>query len=486
MNKTNIRGLYRSLYFKIFVSFLAICVLFFVGLGIFWNYYFSDYFYKDKKELLHSRFEEVSQLLDSYQDGSISTRELRITMRLVARSINGHIWLVDKRGIILTGSTEMEGVMLPKPMDFMFIEGMKGKSGFEVFSPWPSETNPRNLFAYYAPLQFSGQPILAFLQIPAGDINEGISTVRFNILLPLLFSLIAVGVILYFISRRLAKPLQQMNTAALELAKGDFSTRVPVQTHDEVGQLAASFNFMVDQLENWEGARQEFLTNVSHELRSPLTTLRGFIVAMNDGVIPQERYSHYLQICDLEVQRLQRLVNELLDLARIQNGADSFQMQPVKIRHKMEEVLELLKDPIAEQGITLTLVVPPPQYDEVEVYLDPDRFAQIIHNLIYNAIHFTPSGGKLTIALEVTSSDAILYIQDTGRGMTEAELARIWERFYKADESRSTRPDGGTGTGLGLTIVKHLVNGMKGTISVQSRVGEGSEFRIVFPVMMKR
>ena len=181
-----------------------------------------------------------------------------------------------------------------------------------------------NLFAYYAPYQLNEQPMVIILHFPAGDIREVISAVRLNIMLPLLFSLIAVGFILFIVSRKLAGPLQQMNRAALELAHGDFKTRVPVTSQDEVGQLARSFNFMVEKLEEWEGTRQEFLTNVSHELRSPLTTLRGFIVAMNDHIIPQEKYPHYLHICDQEVQRLQRLVSDLLDLAQIQNGVDVF------------------------------------------------------------------------------------------------------------------------------------------------------------------
>jgi signal transduction histidine kinase len=481
--KNGIRGLYRSLYLKIFLSFLATCVLFFVGLGLFWNYYFTDLFYKDKKDLLQSRYTEVSRLLNSYQDGSISTRELRITIRLVARSINGQVLLVDEKGSVMNGSSDFEGASVPHFLDNLFINGMKGNTGFEMAKPPGTTNNLKNFFVFYAPSQLNGQPILVFLQVPAGEISEAIAAVRLNILVPLLFSLLAVGVILYIISRKLAKPLQQMNRAALELASGDFSTRVPVTTHDEVGQLASSFNFMVDQLEHWESTRQEFLANVSHELRSPLTTLRGFIIAMNDRVIPEEKYSHYLQLCDYEVQRLQRLVSDLLDLARIQNGADSFRMQPVNLRESLEAVLELLRSPIEQRNLSLRIQVPLPELDPIWVYLDPDRFAQIIQNLVYNAIQFTPPGGEITLAFEANDDEAILYVRDTGVGMAAEELARIWDRFYKAEESRTLRTDGGTGTGLGLTIVKHLISGMNGTIEVQSRVGEGTEFRMVFPRM---
>jgi signal transduction histidine kinase len=479
MLKSRFIILFRSLYMKIFLSFLATCVLFFVGLGLFWNYYFTGLFYKDKMVLLEQRNAEVSRLLTSFQEGSITTRELRITIRLVARSINGQVWLTDAKGMILNGSSEKEGSAIPKSMDSMFIDGMKGKSGYEMVSPRPGGANKENIFTYYAPSQLNNQPIVVFIQVSAGEISEAISAVRVNILVPLLFSLLAVGVILYIISRKLASPLQQMNKAALELASGDFTTRVTINSHDEVGQLAESFNFMVDQLEQWEGTRQEFLANISHELRSPLTTLRGFIVGMNDKVIPEDKYSHYLRLCDYEVQRLQRLVNDLLDLARIQNGSDVFRLRPVDVKEKMEEVLELLKTPIAQKELVLQIVVPSPEQEPIKAYLDPDRFAQILQNLVYNAIQFTPQGGSLIVALEASSEEAIVYVSDTGVGMMEEELARIWERFYKADESRRTRDVGGTG--LGLTIVKHLVNGMGGSIGVRSRIGEGTEFQIRFP-----
>ncbi|WP_248925541.1 sensor histidine kinase [Paenibacillus hamazuiensis] len=473
-----LRRWFGSLYIKIFLSFLATCVLFFIGLAVFWNYYFTDLFYKDKKDLLQARSAEVSKLLPNYQEGTISIRELRFGIRIVARSINGHVWLVDEKGNIMNGSSEKEGTMIPKQMDPLFIDGLKGHTGFTV-SGYRFDDSQKDTLTYYAPERFNGHPIVVFFHVPAVEISEAIAAVRLNIMMPILFSLLAVGLILYILSRKLAGPLQQMNRAAIELANGDFTTRVPVNSTDEIGQLAQSFNFMVDQLQSWEDNRQEFLANVSHELRSPLTTLRGLIVAMNDKVVPEDKYSHYLKICEYEVQRLQRLVSDLLDLARIQNGVDVFRTRPVVIKEKIQEVLDVIHTRIEEKQLDLHVSLLDGEFGPLTADLDPDRFAQVMQNLLYNAIQFTSSGQRIDVLLYEEGDGAVIVVRDTGIGMREEDLARIWERFYKAEQSRTPSSEG---TGLGLTIVKHLVGGMGGNVSVRSAVGEGTEFTLRFPL----
>lgn len=475
-----IRRWLRSLYVQIFLSFLATCVLFFGGLAVFWNYYFTDYFYKGKKELLTARAAEVEKLLPSFQEGTMSIRELRFGIRLIARSINGMVWLVDAKGTVLNGSSSAEGLRIPPLVEPMFAEGLQGHSGFTATqNPFDSRSR-EGLLVHYSQARLDGEPVVVLLSMPAVELSETITAVRWNILVPLLFSLVAVGLVLFILSRRLAGPLQRMNKAALEVAGGDFSTRVPIASNEEIGELARSFNLMIDQLEQWEWSRQEFLTNVSHELRSPLTTLRGLITGMMDKVIPPSKYDHYLSICNEEVQRLQRLVNDLLDLARIQNGVDVFRLRPVLLNTQMSEALEIIRKPAADKQIALSALIPPEGEQPLVCELDPDRFVQILQNLLYNAIRFTPPEGGVTVELRREGQEAVVYVRDTGIGMSEEELKRIWDRFYKAQASRTTAD--ADGTGLGLTIVKHLVGGMGGHIAVESRLGGGTEFRVAFPL----
>ncbi|MEC0248677.1 HAMP domain-containing sensor histidine kinase [Paenibacillus chitinolyticus] len=476
------RGRFGSLYLRVFLLFLAVCVLFFVGLALFWNMYFQNFFYKDKQEFLKKGYVEVTKLLAPFQEGTLSTRELRMATRIVARGVNGRIFLVDGKGVILNGSTEYETFKLPPTLEKSLGSGLEGKSGF-LFDEPPSERRPGDkrpmdtLLTYYAPAQIGGETIVVFLQVPVAEIRQTISVIRLIILLPLLFSLLAVGLLLYFISRRMTAPLKQMNELASAIEQGDLSLRVPVTSKDEVGELAESFNRVVDRLQEWEGTRQEFLAQVSHELRSPLTSLRGLISAMRDGIIEPDKYGHYFRICESEVRRLERLVQELLDLARIQNGAGLRELKPVDMVAQTGEVLDVMREIFARKRLELAERVDVPAGEGLFASLDADRYAQIVHNLLYNAVQFTPEGGAVKVRLERKADKAVLTVSDTGIGMTAEETQRIWEKFHKVDRTR-----GGTteGVGLGLTIVKHLVEAMNGRITVQSRPGEGTSFYVEF------
>lgn len=483
----------RSLYLKLFLSFLATCVLFFIGLALFWNHYFAELFYKDKKQLLIDRSADLVQVVKSVQEGSLSSRELRFSMRLISRSFNGQIWIIDNQGIVLYSSDPVvEGQTIPKMLETAMAKALKNNSDFFVehvspFRPARPEEQARigtSYLIYYMPLTVNGQNSVVFFHTPVEDITEVITAVRWNIWVPLLFSLAAVGLILFIMSRKLAGPLREMNRASLALAERNFSIRVPEGKDDEVGQLAQSFNFMISELERWEDTRQEFLANVSHELRSPLSALRGMIVAMKDDVIPVEKRPHYLQICDSEVQRLGRLVDELLDLARIQNGSDVYRFTRVDPVSQSKEVIDLLAPVIKSKGLEFEVWIREGDRegeDRLCALLDPDRYAQILTNLLHNAMKFTPEGNRITVRMQVLAEEFRLSISDTGVGMSEEEMKRIWDRFYKADPSRSGK-DGG-GTGLGLTIAKHLVNGMNGQISVKSRPGLGTTFTLTFPLI---
>lgn len=488
-----IKKLRQSLYLKLFLSFLATCVLFFVILALFWSSHFSDLVYRDKRQLLMDRSEDMVQIVENWQEESLSSRELRFAVRLISRSFNGQIWIVDNRGrIFLSNDMMREGQSIPDNLQPALAKALSNNSDFLIGQlPVPeagrqpnNPAPPDSFLTYYMPVMLNGSLMAVFFHTPVEDITDVIAAMRWNIWVPLLFCLLAVGIILYIISRKLAGPLREMNRASLALAADrNFSIRVPEGAEDEVGQLAKSFNFMMEELGSWEDSRQEFLANVSHELRSPLAALRGMIVAMKDHVIPEEQRPHYLEICDSEVQRLGRLVDELLDLARIQNSSDVYDFSVIQAVDKTCEVIELLAPVMKSKGLLFKLETDEAIRNQAWVRLDPDRYAQILNNLLHNAIKFTPEGKLITVRTQIIAKQFEIVVSDTGKGMTMEETRRIWDRFYKADHSRSGAVGGGTG--LGLTIVKHLVSGMNGHISVHSKPGSGTSFTVRFPICNK-
>lgn len=279
------------------------------------------------------------------------------------------------------------------------------------------------------------------------------------------------------ITRSVTRPLGTMAKAAEAIARGDYNQRVLQEGPDEVQRVAGSFNSMADQVQASQQAQRDFVANVSHDLKTPLTAISGWSQALLDGAAeaPEERHRAAETIHD-EAGRMARLVNELLDLARIESG----QMQMATHRVDLSEVLtDVHRSQLPRaraKGIDLQLDAA----NEMVVRGDPDRLIQIFTNLADNALAYTPGGG--TVRLATRSSDGWVegIVTDTGPGIPAEELPRVFERFYRLEKSRARGGDG-RGSGLGLAIVHELVTAHGGRISVSSEVGRGSAFVVRLP-----
>ncbi len=281
--------------------------------------------------------------------------------------------------------------------------------------------------------------------------------------------LIAV-VILYFITRQITLPLNEMALAARSYSKGDFSRRITVTPEGELGALAATFNQMAENLNKLEITRREFIADVSHELRTPMTTIGGFIDGILDGTIPPELEQKYLLLVSEEVRRLSRMVNNLLDVAKIQSGEITYRMEPFNLTEVTHRVMLTMEDRLKEKGLKTTLNLP-----EQEVFAIGDRDAiyRVIYNLADNAMKFTPAEGEITLSLYRQGNKLRFSVKNTGQGIPEAEVGKIFERFYKTDKSRG---ENRKGIGLGLYMVKSIINAHHEDIFVASREGAFAEF----------
>ena len=275
-----------------------------------------------------------------------------------------------------------------------------------------------------------------------------------------------------FLSRRILAPVESLSTAARALARGDFSRRVEVRSKDEVGQLARTFNSMASELAATEELRRTLVADVAHELRTPLSNIRGYLEAMRDGMLSADKAT--LGSMHEEVLLLTRLIEDLQQLALAESGQLRLDIKPCDLSQLVMSAVAGLQPQIEPKGINITTDVG----GGTMVQADPERIGQVLRNLLANAANYTSSGGNIRISVLQSSDEIRVEVQDTGTGIPEEELPFVFERFYRVDKSRS-RATGGVG--LGLTIAKRLVEAHGGKINVESREGLGSTFTFVIP-----
>jgi signal transduction histidine kinase len=298
----------------------------------------------------------------------------------------------------------------------------------------------------------------------------------------------------YTLSRSISGPLRQMTKAAREMARGRFAERVPETGPGEVGELARSLNHLAAEAGKVEEMRREFVANVSHELKTPLTAIRGFVEPLIDGTVTVEDRAgalRYLEVIRDETLRLSRLIDDLLDLSRLEAGKERLSMEQVDMGGLARGVLERLDPLFAAKGVEREVVVSP---ETPPALGDGERLTQVLTNLLTNAIRHTPSGGKVTVEVSPETADARgadahgvapavrmvrVAVHDSGEGIAPDELALIWERFHKADRSHQ-RTD--AGTGLGLPISRRLVEAHGGRAWAESAgPGRGATFVFLIP-----
>lgn len=280
----------------------------------------------------------------------------------------------------------------------------------------------------------------------------------------------AAGLLVFFLTRHMTRPLTIMAQAAGSMAQGDFKARAPEEGTQEIRELARAFNQMADQLASLEQSRRDFVANVSHELRSPITSIQGFAQGMLDGTIPQADHEKYLQVVVDETHRLSKLIAGLLNLSRMENEETSLAYSDFDVNETARRVIISRINPIDEKQLEVNADFDP---DPCFVHADADQIEQVIINLLDNAIKFTPQGGTITITTRENGSQVLLRVKDNGVGILPADAPHIFDRFYKADKAHTV----GKGTGLGLAICRRIMEKHGQQIRLVSGEG-GAEFEI--------
>ena len=312
-----------------------------------------------------------------------------------------------------------------------------------------------------------------------GGMMESVSqafgrTLLYSLLLAALMATATAATTGLFVARRITSPVRRMLEATRRISAGRYDERVPTGGDDEFGALSESFNAMAATLEETEQRRREFITDISHELRTPLSTLEGYMEGVMDGVVEPSEETWTLLYA--ETERMRRLVDDLGGLARAEAGRLDLHVAPASPEELVGRAVEGMIPLYAEKGVRLESAIPA---ETPPVLADSDRVVQVLTNLLSNALRHTPGGGHVTAGAETQKGRVLFRVSDTGEGIATDHLPHVFERFYRADRSRS-RESGGAG--LGLAISKALVEAMGGEMWAESEgQGRGAAFSFTLP-----
>ncbi len=472
----------RSYYFKNFITVAALVLLSFVILSAAFVLTGRNYALRERRETIESNVIELSRLASAYtQDGSLEDWNFRITLSTVARSTGNLCFVTDADGTVRTCSdAEPNCAHVGKAVPAPILESLREKnyfSGLTSLGALCAETG----YVAALPILSPGNAVsgYVFAMSSVSGVVEAWRSIMNIFLIMTLIILIAALVIGYFSAKLRARPINEMADAALKFAHGDFSARVSAgDRDDEIGALADSFNQMAESLQQSEQRRSDFIANVAHELKTPMTTISGFADGILDGTIPYEKQAHYLETISSETKRLNRLVRSMLELSRMESGS------PAELRSRSFDAAEVLAQAlllferrINDKRLDVDALLPE---DPMIVCGDRDAISQVMYNLLENAVKFSDPGSVLGVSLFKQGGKAYVSVKNHGPTIPEEELPLIFDRFHKTDKSRSVDRDG---YGLGLYIVKTILGNHGEDIAVTSRDGV-TEF--VFSLTLKK
>jgi len=473
--------MYKSVFTKYLSVVTLVVVVGFLAMTLLQAFLSADALAEEKRQLLQenaysiAHHTEVVATATETVKGELVYRvdynRLRPLLGILTEAIDSTVTVTDGNGhpLIQTGKEGLLGTAVPMKIlsrvDEPFYEvGMLGG-------------------ALDRPHYVAGMPIrvnehilgYVFLYTPTSNMME-ILGANFRIyLMSVLGALFVSFCVLWLFTYRLARPLRQMAVVTRRFAGGDFSARVKIKGKDEVAQLGEALNHMAVSLSSVETMRRSFVANISHELKTPMTTIAGFVDGILDGTVPADKQKHYLKIVSDEVKRLSRLVRSMLDLSRIDSGELKMTRVRLDLTEAMCSVLVSSEPRIQKKRLNITGLE---ESRKAEIDGDYDLMSQVLYNLLDNAIKFTNEGGDIDIRITCEQGRVYVAMRNTGEGIPSDELPQIFEWYYKSDRSRSLDKNG---LGLGLYIVMTVIRLHGGEITVRSVEGEFTEFRFWLP-----
>lgn len=455
----------KSLYVRVVLTFVAI-VLISGTLGFLLA---NEYYQRNLRAYNEQKItSNGQQMIDLYEHKS--TLDLPAFMTHVA-NLNFQLHLVDENGAVSQFGApfrdqQIEPAIVQKVLAGETYRGITEEQ-HGLFVTGFFENTLKNSIGL--PLIAEGKKYALFVR-PNIEQQFGEVHIIFALLLAAMFMLSLILILIF--TRYLVKPIEKLSHATKKLAEGQYDIHLDISRRDEIGDLAMHFARMTESLKQLDEMRQEFVSNVSHEIQSPLTSIQGFSQAIRSGGVTNEQRETYLTIIEAESRRLSSLSKQLLTLASLDKETGLYEPTRFRLDEQIRQVLLVLQHQWQQKKLAMELTLP-----ETFIVGDKQQLNQVWMNLLANSIKFTPTAGSIYIAVQ-KDTQIVVTIRDTGVGMSEEEQAHVFDRFYKGDKSRNREA---TGSGLGLSIVLKILQVAKGSIHIQSRIGEGTTVTVSLP-----
>jgi signal transduction histidine kinase len=420
---------------------------------------------------------QINQLAAQYSN-SLSSPEDLDSLHAVAKLTKTEICIINREGKILFTSNDKvfhQDVQIEREL----VEAAYSKKDVQI--EYHNTTNKLTYFVTGKPLYLTNQEDVGLLVFSnAEHIKKSFHDIELVLLVTLIGALCMALGFTYIASKKLASPLLQMEKVTRDVAKGKFYKKVTISSNDEVGSLATAINDLGQELERYRNRQTEFFANISHDLRTPISYIKGYIQVLQDELYKDEKEKDlYLSIVLDEANQLNVLITDLFELSKIESGQLELQLNWINVHELIESCLIKVALKAKEKEIFLQKEL---DTNIPFIFSDGVRLEQILMNLLENAIRYNKLNGHIKVKGVVGKKKVHLSIEDTGVGIPEEDLPYIFERFYKVDKSRSNRIGS---TGLGLSIVKHLVLLLEGEIKVKSTLHKGTTFNIALPFNIK-
>ena len=456
----------KSLYAKLFTFVMAIFLISSLLLVVMSFGLLGNYFTQKQEKNLDEIAREIARITVTLASSRATANVYRSSVDSIATATDTEIFVVDQMGKTVISSIEGYTGQLKND----FLKGvLSGKR--EVFRGKISGETSVSMLAVSEPIIHNGEVVGGVLvSIPIPEITKAREEVFKYFLWSICVAIVFVAILVYFLAKKITKPILRLSDVAKSISKGNFKQLVEIDEIEELAELGETFNDMAESIEVFEATRNSFVANISHDLRTPMTTITGFVEGILDGTIPEEKHEWYLSIVLDESKRLSRIVNDLLDISKLEQGSFNLEMQNFDINELVRLNVIKFEKNITDKEIQLSVEF---EKENLFVNADKDAVSRVLTNLLDNAIKFTNEKGFIDVKVGEKDKKAYVSVQNSGVGIAQEELAHIFDRFYKTDKSRSLDKNG---AGLGLYIVKSIMQAHGQRVWAESKQGEFARF----------